>query len=359
MGAGRFAPSPSGDFHLGNLRTYTLTWVIARVSGRRIIYRIEDIDRQRSHESAAADQMEDLASFGLDWDGEPVRQSERFSLYEAALDWLAERGWTYECYCSRKDIQEASRAPHVTPGMYPGTCRRLTAEQRHEKRTQLFSQGRHPAIRFHAHAAYATTMADAQTDAPGATSPPPWAVHEDFSTLQKYSGPVDDMVLRRGDNNWAYNLAVVVDDLTMGVDQITRGDDLLPSAPGQNFLAAMLEPWAVTMVEPSAEGGRVGAAPARVVSPSRWRYNHVPLVVTDLSTGAHGSTHSQFMRLAKRDGAVTLRELGYHTAWAWVAESLGYPECTSAPELLEAVTLARLPRQPVIWSSSSSPRHGW
>lgn len=365
-GAGRFAPSPSGDFHLGNLRTYTLAWIFARATGRRMLYRVEDIDRERSHDSAALDQMEDLASFGMDWDEDPVKQSDRFPLYDDVLAWLAKRGWVYECYCSRKDIREASRAPHATPGMYPGTCRNLTDEQRQEQRNKLAAQGRPPAIRFNAHAAYDAIVADGHAttnnrSTDNHTTPPRlWTIHEDFTTPPEhsephydpaskdrpastlssvstgYSGPVDDIVLRRGDGNWAYNLAVVVDDLTMGIDQITRGDDLLASAPGQNFLATVLEPWATDASHKTA------------IAPTRWRYNHVPLVVTREQMKGHETTDHQLKRLAKRDGAVTVRELGHDTAWAWVAQSLGHPECASAPELLDAIDIDAMSHDPVV-----------
>lgn len=354
-GAGRFAPSPSGDFHLGNLRTYTLAWLFARSTGRRMLYRIEDIDRQRSHDSAALDQMEDLASFGMDWDGKPIKQSDRFPLYDDALHWLSKRGWVYECYCSRKDIREASRAPHVTPGMYPGTCRNLTDEQRHDQRAKLAKQGRKPAIRFNAHAAY-QAVADNDQTANGShtTAPGLWIIHEDFATHGQhsdsasssvpntYSGPVDDIVLHRGDGNWAYNLAVVVDDLAMGVDQITRGDDLLSSAPAQNFLATALHPWATDTPATTS------ATPA--VHPTHWQYNHVPLVVTKQQMKGHENTDHQLKRLAKRDGAVTVRELSHDTAWACVAQSLGHPECTSAPELLQVIDLEAMSHEPVVWT---------
>lgn len=354
-GAGRFAPSPSGNFHLGNLRTYTLAWLFARSTGRRMLYRIEDIDQQRSHDSAALDQMGDLDLFGMDWDGEPIKQSDRFPIYDDALHWLAERGWVYECYCSRKDIREASRAPHVTPGMYPGTCRNLTDEQRQEQRATLAAQGRKPAIRFNAHAAYKAIADNDHTAVNGShsTTPRHWTIHEDFATHGQhsdstpsraptgYSGPVDDVVLHRGDGNWAYNLAVVVDDLTMGIDQITRGDDLLSSAPSQNFLATVLHPWATD------------ASATLAVHPTHWRYNHVPLVVTGQQMKGHENTDHQLKRLAKRDGAVTVRELGHATAWAWVAQSLGHPECTSAPELLQAIDLDAMPHDPVVWTPQS------
>ena len=316
-----------------------------------MLYRIEDIDQQRSHDTAALDQMEDLASFGMDWDGEPIKQSDRFPLYDDALHWLAERGWVYECYCSRKDIREASRAPHVAPGMYPGTCRNLTDEERHEQRTKLAEQGRKPAIRFNTHAAYEAVADDDQVVNGGPTTTPGlWTIHEDFamhdhhldsapsSIFTGYSGPVDDIVLHRGDDNWAYNLAAVVDDLTMGIDQITRGDDLLSSGPAQNFLATVLHPWATDTSTPPA------------VHPTCWQYNHVSLVVTKQQMKGHENADHQLKRLAKRDGGVTIRELGHDTAWAWVAHSLGHPECASAPELLQAIDLNAMSRDPVVWT---------
>ena len=113
MPAGRYAPSPSGPLHLGNLRTAILAWLFARHSGRDFLMRIEDLDRVRS--GAEQEQLADLRAIGLDWDGEPVRQSERVDLYERAVASLAADGLVYECFCSRKDIAEATTAPHPVP----------------------------------------------------------------------------------------------------------------------------------------------------------------------------------------------------------------------------------------------------
>ncbi|WP_018023101.1 tRNA glutamyl-Q(34) synthetase GluQRS [Corynebacterium ulceribovis] len=290
---GRFAPSPTGDFHLGNLRTAALAWLAARTSGRRFILRIEDIDRQRSKPEFEARQLADLAAIGLDWDGEVVRQSERYGLYEDALRRLQADNLTFECFCSRREIQEAASAPHAIPGHYPGTCRNLTPDQREERR----KAGRKASIRLK-------------------TPVTNWTVTDRYAG--SYSGDVDDdMVLRRADGMWAYNLAVVVDDAAQGVDQVTRGDDLLSSAPRQAALAHLLG-----LPEPE--------------------YVHVPLVL-----GPGGK------RLAKRDGAVTLRDIAgeeldparVRDVIGWIAESIGFAGVYDLSEL----NLSRLPKEPVVW----------
>ena len=124
-GAGRYAPSPSGDLHYGNLRTALLAWLWARSTGRDFRMRVDDIDTQRSSAISAERQLADLAALGIDWDGDVLYQHDRFDAYANALRHLEQRGLVYECYCSRREIQEASRAPHAVPGSYPGTCRLL------------------------------------------------------------------------------------------------------------------------------------------------------------------------------------------------------------------------------------------
>ncbi|AZA12339.1 tRNA glutamyl-Q(34) synthetase GluQRS [Corynebacterium gerontici] len=293
--AGRFAPSPSGDLHFGNLRTAMLAWLFARRTGRAFHMRVEDIDTQRSSEGSAQRQLEDLALIGLDWDTLTF-QHERFHLYEAALEKLD----TYECYCSRKDIQHAASAPHAIPGHYPGTCRDLSEAQRATKREELAAQGRVPAIRLRA-----TTAS------------------EDFHDyyLGAQSGEVDDMILRRGGQqpDWAYNLAVVVDDGEQGIDQVVRGDDLLSSSARQAHLAKLL---GIQVPE----------------------YVHVPLVL-----------NQEGKRLAKRDGAVTLREmLADGSSVADVVGALGASislEGTTMGELLAKFEPGRLPREPYFWEA--------
>ncbi|WP_019144561.1 tRNA glutamyl-Q(34) synthetase GluQRS [Aeromicrobium massiliense] len=292
MPAGRYAPSPSGDLHVGNLRTALLAWLFARSTGRDFLVRVEDIDRVRP--GSAERQLEDLRALGLDWDGEPLLQSTRTDVHVAAIARLAEAGLTYECFCTRREIAEAASAPHAAPGAYPGTCRRLTDDERARRRRE-----RPAAIRLRA----------------GVTT---WAVHDVLHG--RYEGTVDDFVLRRNDGVPAYNLAVVVDDADQGIDQVVRGDDLLSSAPRQAYLADLL--------------GQT--AP---------EYAHVPLAL-----------NADGRRLAKRDGAVTRRELvdlGVDVL-TMIAGSLGLSG-DSPHEMLEAFDPARLPRDPWVVVPPGAP----
>jgi len=281
--AGRFAPSPSADLHIGNLRTAVLAWLFARSTGRRFLIRIEDLD-DRTHDEIARRQLADLAAIGVTWDEQPEWQTAHPERYEAVIADLAGRGRVYECYCSRKDILNAPRAPHAPEGAYPGTCRDLTEAQRAERR----ESGRPPALRLRTDTARYTV-----TD----------VIHG------RFIGVVDDFVLRRGDGVPAYNLAVVVDDAHSGVDQVVRGEDLLTSSPRQAYLARLLG-----YPEPT--------------------YAHVPLAL-----------NAEGKRLAKRDGAVTLAELGVPRAWGLLTESLGRPGADLA-RLLDDFDPAQLPRQP-------------
>ena len=285
-GAGRFAPSPSADLHIGNLRTAVLAWLFARAGGRRFLIRIEDLD-ERARDEVAQRQLDDLAAIGLTWDEQPQWQSGHRERYDAVIDELIGRDLVYDCYCSRKDILEAPRAPHAPEGAYPGTCRGLTAAQRAAKR----AAGRLPASRLRAEATE-YTVNDLLHGA--------------------YTGVVDDFVLRRGDGVAAYNLAVVVDDEGSGVDQVVRGDDLLSSTPRQAYLGEILGYRAL-------------------------EYAHVPLAL-----------NAEGKRLAKRDGAVTLAELGVRRAWALITESLGSP-AEDMTALLARFDPASLPREPWIY----------
>lgn len=280
--AGRYAPSPSGDLHIGNLRTALAAWLDARASGRRFLLRIEDVDEQRSSREVARRQLEHLAAIGIDWDGEPVYQQDRYGLYERALARLD----TFPCYCSRKDIREAARAPHTPPSFYPGTC---------IGRTDIPDMGdRSPAVRFHGGGEM--TIVD---DLHGTVT-----------------GPVDHCVLRRGgrEPGWAYNLACVVDDCKQGVDRVVRGEDLLSSAPTQAAIATAL-----------------GATPPT--------YLHVPLVV-----GEDGE------RLAKRNGATTLPELARTWSIpeivGMLGRSLGIEGAETARDMVARYSPQTIPTRP-------------
>ena len=250
MTVGRFAPSPTGELHLGNLRTALAAWMSARRAGGGFLVRFEDLDRVTSSREWAAAQLRDLAAIGVDWDTEPVFQSERFGLYDEAIARLEAAGLVYECFCTRKEIRDAAAAPHGSTGRYPGTCRGLSEAEREARRAV-----RPGALRLR-------------------------AAEADLGELifdDRFRGPVsgvpDDVVLRRNDGVPAYNLAVVVDDALQGVTEVVRGDDLLDVTVSQIALQRLL-----------------GFATPE--------YAHVPLVL-----GGDGE------RLAKRHGAVTLADL--------------------------------------------------
>ncbi len=305
--AGRFAPSPTGDLHLGNLRTALVAWLAARSTGRRFVVRMENLDQVVARPDHERGQLRDLAAIGLDWDGEVVRQSERFDLYRAEIARLRARGRVYPCYCTRREIrieiEAAAEAPHahLPDGAYPGTCRDLTAGERAKRE----AAGRRPALRLRTEGEL---------------------VEIDDVLAGRYVGGVDDFVLARADGVPAYNLAVVVDDAAQVVTQVVRGDDLLASTPRQVYLQRLLG-------FPTPE------------------YLHVPLVLGDDGE-----------RLAKRHGAVTLGDLtaagcGPADVMAMLARSLGLAaegEAVTTAALLErfdpnglptaAVSLANLQR---------------
>lgn len=284
--AGRFAPSPSADLHIGNLRTAVLAWLFARSTERSFLIRIEDLD-DRARDDVAARQLADLAAIGVTWDEEPLWQSARRERYDTVVDLLTQQGLVYECYCSRKEILSAPRAPHAPEGAYPGTCRDLDTATRSARR----GAGRPPALRLRAE-------------------------HTPFSVDDvihgRYTGVVDDFVLRRGDGVAAYNLAVVVDDAESHIDQVVRGDDLLSSAPRQAYLGSLLG-----YPQPT--------------------YAHVPLAL-----------NVEGKRLAKRDGAVTLSDVGVPQTLALISGSLGLPGADIS-DLLALFDPKTLPREPWIY----------
>jgi glutamyl-tRNA synthetase len=279
---GRFAPSPTGELHVGNLRTALLAWLFARSQDARFLMRVEDLDAGRVRRHFEASQLADLRAIGIDWDGAVVRQSERQELYAQSLARLDADGLLYRCWCTRAEIREAASAAHgpLPEGAYPGTCRELTATEVAERE----ASGRPPAWRVRAGGA-AVTFED--------------------RICGQFTGVVDDFVVRRNDGAYAYNLAVVVDDAEQGIGEVVRGADLLDSTPRQLWL-----------------GERLGVSASR--------HAHVPLVL-----GPDGA------RLAKRHGAVTLADraaLGQSPADVRreLLAPFGLGDCVTMQELVEA-----------------------
>ncbi len=293
MPTGRFAPTPSADLHLGNLRTALLAWLFARSSGSRFQVRVEDLDPRPDAEAVAARQLADLAALGLDWDEPVTHQSQHRARHDAVLEELAAAGLTYPCYCTRREVREAAAAPHGPSGAYPGTCRALSAAERAARE----AEGRPAALRL---------RSDGRT------------VAVEDRIHGTVTGEVDDIVLRRNDGVPAYHLAVVVDDHDEGVEEVVRGDDLLDATPSQAHLCDLL-------------------------GLPRPRWAHVPLVL-----GPDGR------RLAKRHGAVTLADLAADgrspaDVRSLLASSLGLAEIGEAVALAALVDRFdpdRLPRGP-------------
>ena len=296
--AGRYAPSPSGPLHIGNLRTALLAWLAARSRGAPFLLRIEDLDRERSRPEHERCQLADLAALGLDWDGPVMRQSERLREHREAFERLRAAGRVYPCWCTRADVREAASAPHGDSGprRYPGTCRDLGADERDRRAREAGRKpvwrldGRSERVRFHD------------------------LLHGPCE------GVVDDVILWRADDAPAYNLAVVVDDAAQSVGEVVRGDDLLDSTPTQILISEIL-------------------------GLERPAYLHVPLVL-----GADRR------RLAKREGAVTLKQRlaageTVPQIIAWMARSAGLANSeqpTSLDALLFAFEPQRLTREPVV-----------
>jgi len=276
----RFAPSPTGDLHLGGAWTALASWVVARRAGGQVVLRIEDLDPPRVVPGAEARIEEDLRWLGLDWDTGPVRQSERGDHYQSAIATLVARGLVYPCDCSRADIARAASAPH--PGdesLYPGTCRDRDPSRRMKRPPS--SRVRVPDE--------VVTFEDAVVG----------------RVEQNLAREVGDFVVRRGDGVFAYQLAVVVDDLEARVTDVVRGNDLVASTPRQIWLMRAL-----------------GATPPR--------YAHVPLVVA-----------SDGVRLEKRHAAAAVRALRSHGVPATqiigrLAHGLGLAS-TDAPSTPDAV----------------------
>ncbi|HUB11177.1 MAG TPA: tRNA glutamyl-Q(34) synthetase GluQRS [Acetobacteraceae bacterium] len=259
----RFAPSPTGHLHLGHAFSAVFAWRRARAAGGQFLLRIEDIDPGRCRPEFAAAIEADLAWLGLDWDG-PVRvQSQHLAEYQAALDALTARGLLYPCFCSRADIlaeiAASASAPHTPDGAprYPGTCRRLSPRQRAAR----VADGERFALRLD----MATALA--------AVPVPLWIDEAGEGVVVCDAAPFGDVVLARKDAPASYHLCVTHDDAVQGVTLVTRGADLKPATHLHRLLQALLG-WPTP------------------------HYAHHRLL-----------TDTSGRRLAKRDGAMTLRQL--------------------------------------------------
>ena len=255
---GRFAPSPSGRMHLGNVFSCLCAWLSARSQGGSIVLRIEDLDDRCKRPELAAQLIDDLAWLGLEWDEGPYYQHDRLDLYESALRQLQDAGLTYPCFCTRAELHTAS-APHASDGtpIYRGICRGLSAEEI-ARRSAL----RAPATRLRVPA-----VDDLAGDVIEFVDRTYGAQCEALAT------ECGDFLVRRSDGVFAYQLAVVVDDAAMGVTEVVRGCDLLGSTPRQIYLQHLLG----------------------LPTP---HYAHIPLL---MSPGGH--------RLSKRDRDLDLGEL--------------------------------------------------
>ncbi len=294
MLVGRFAPTPSGRMHLGNLFSALLAWLSVRAAGGQLVLRIEDLDRERCSDEAAQTLREDLRWLGLTWDWEAQPQSQRDAVYARYLDKLS--GLLYPCYCTRGDLKAAS-APHAADGkpIYAGTCRHLTPEERAKKTKP-------PCMRL--------IVPDEVI-----------AVHDGLQGdyAENLLHDCGDFIVRRADGVFAYQLAVVVDDGENGVTQVVRGRDLLDSVPRQMYLQRLLG-------LPTPE------------------YYHVPLLVAP-----------EGRRLSKRDGDLDLGALRLrHTApeiIGYLAHRAGLLErdiSISAAELVSEFDWGRVCREDIV-----------
>ena len=298
---GRFAPSPTGEMHLGNVLAALLSWLSARQQGGWWRLRIEDRDPQRSRQEYADRLMRDLEWLGLTWDGEVVYQSQRTAIYEQYLQQLHEL--TYPCTCTRNEIL-AAQAPHESDGrvVYPGTCRPNGVESQKSKVESLITSVDRPAaIRL----MVPDEMIEYEDRVYG---------HQSVN-LATHCG---DFILRRSDGVFAYQLAVVVDDAEMGVTEIVRGRDLLLSAAQQHYLR-------------------------RILGFTQPVYCHHPLLV-----------NTQGQRLCKRDQSLAVSVMRQHCTAEQIIGKLAYtigltptPEPVTAEQLIPIFSWTKIPQQDI------------
>jgi glutamyl-tRNA synthetase len=303
----RLAPSPTGALHLGNARSFLITWLLARQNGWSIQLRIDDLDGPRVKVGADRQAIEDLRWLGLDWDQGPVYQSSRTPCYRSAIDSLLSQHKAYPCICSRREAQLAASAPHAEDGSYryPGTCRGRFASI---EEARIISD-REPAIRFHVPDAIVRF-----TD--GFAGPTQFDAFNDLG----------DFIIAKSDGTPAYQLAVVVDDAEMGITDVVRGDDLLESAARQILLYEAL------------------GLEARIP-----RYIHLPLIL-----GPDGH------RLAKRHGDSRVshyrtRGVASGNIIALLAGWCGIGDVganATATDLLGKFRLLQLPRMPITFNEA-------
>ena len=253
MTKGRFAPSPTGRMHLGNVYAALLSWLSAKSKGGEWVLRIEDIDPARSKQEYADRIMDDLEWLGLTWDGEVTYQSQRQDIYEHYFDLLRKEGLLYPCFCTRADLL-ATQAPHESDGrvVYKGTCRNMTPTD--------YPQGITPAWRIRV------------PDRTIETADGHYGTYRTNLTTE-----IGDFIVRRKDGAFAYQLVVVVDDLLMGITEVVRGRDLLLSTPQQLFMAQTLRNLDTEKMFPEV------------------RYTHFPLLINEAG-----------LRLSKRDKSLDM-----------------------------------------------------
>ena len=291
---GRFAPSPTGAMHLGNFRTALIAWLHARSQGGTFRLRMEDLDQPRVVKGSADQILVELDWLGLDWDGDVMYQSNRTQAYQEALDKLISAELIYPCFCSRRDIQQAASAPHGSSPVYPGTCSTLSSgviiQQKSSKQAALRVRVFDDLIAF-------------DDGCLGFQS-------------EQLSQTCGDFVVKRADGLFAYQLAVIVDDLVQGVTHVVRGSDLLDSTARQIYIASQLD--------------------SEMQAPS---YFHVPLM-----------RDKNGQKLSKRDGSMSVEEWKMSRPLAdrssghllaMLAKSIGLPvehDVVSSQELVELIS---------------------